>query len=284
MNRNNEVENQMVSLFCIQLTAPDGTETNYYSGMVDLPAYNDGADGFSYESVYPGQLRSYMSYDSGSLTFTAYFQVNCSAEEYNPSTTEYQTFLLPFYTDNPALQPPFGKSYTVEVILLDVNKAPIPKKKRLGIVSTPQRVQPDEQMFLPLKFFPANTKSNEMGSLILNSVTQNSQYFVIIWTTVYTTVSDENVEVYPILYYPNNVINAKDQTPPNLVYANWIWSTSPGSGSNRNLPYPYPQIPNYMNTVGCMAMDTVDQYTGITMDDGSIQNILPYNPNGQYQV
>lgn len=266
-----------VSLFCVQLTSPDPgaegagpTVSNYYSGLVDLPYYSNGYDYQPMGSIGTGA--PFITYDSNSGTFTVGYQINCLAADYNPSTSDFQTFMLPYYTDSiyaagGSPDPSTIKSVTVNIY--DNSGALIESAQKTGTISTIKTVKRDLDPVSTLVVITDSPSIGEMGSYIIQSATQTSQYFAILWSTVLVTGNDPNqTEVYPLMYYPQlppfNVAGGSD-APAISCGTIWVWNTSPAW--NRQIVYPnvapYSSFPNYMNVVGCFVLPDLGTFTSV---------------------
>lgn len=254
-NNNADFPNQRVSLFCMNLTDPNGQTYLYYSGFVDLPEDINGSFD-SYQLVNPIQPITFAN-----NRFLVQFSI--AIDLVNPNPTAYQTFMLPFFTDPGAPEPSTALYVDVIINEVDNNGVTAATETKQGTVSTVKIIQPDGNEGLELEqFTPVQDAAwNTCYALVLKSCTQNNQYFIVTWASILQT---NGMCLWPLMYSPNAATppNAGNSSGTSMICNWWNWTDSPAV--QRGIPVPNP-IPESISIIGSIAA-TSGQYTTVNID------------------
>ncbi|MES2778832.1 MAG: hypothetical protein V4651_02945 [Bacteroidota bacterium] len=259
-----------VSLICFTLTDPTGKMYNYYTGMVDLPADTQGGWSYVLDNSTP-QNNNPITYNEDSNTFTVGYTIPESL--YNPNGA-YKTFLLPIYTDQAALSANIQMNMVVNINLISDNGSKTIVKH--GTVSTIRTVHGDGGASDPaslqlINYVPTgNPEGLNCWNAIINSCTQPSQYFIVLWACIPQSVG----AVWPLMYKPNASVSDPGSSNGSQIICNWwYWNDSPAV--NRGIPAPDP-IPAFTTIIG--SIEAINQQYTTDAFEGNDQG-----PNfGQY--
>lgn len=247
------------SIMCFSITAPDGTVSNYYSGLVDLPADINGSwDSYTIFNGTP-DLFIPITYNPNPSMFSVIFEIDQNL--WNPNG-QYKTFMLPFYVDQGDLSA--SVQMNMNVVINQIGPNPPGSIVKTGTVSTIKVLQNDfgsEVTYLDLNKFELVQSPTypDVGNFIIRSCTQRDQYFIILWMSVPASVG----AMYPLMYAPNASMNNIGNSVPGTVTCNWwYWSNSPAI--NLGIPEPNP-LPDYTVIIGSIAA-SYNEYTMANLD------------------
>ncbi|MFA6261123.1 MAG: hypothetical protein WC760_06640 [Bacteroidia bacterium] len=253
-NNNPDFPNQTVSLFCMYLTDPNGNTYSYYSGFVDLPEDINGSF-TAYALMNPIQPITFSN-----NKFLVQYGIPMGLV--NPNPTNYQTFMLPFYTDPGAPEPSDALYADVIINALDSNGVTVSSETKQGTVSTIKVIQPDGGEGLELdKFTPVQDAAwNTCYKLVLKSCTQNSQFFIVTWASIQQS---NGMCLWPLMYSPNAAtLNTGNSEGAAMICNWWNWNDSPAV--QRGIPQPDP-IPGSISIIGSICA-IAGQYTTVNID------------------
>lgn len=263
------------SIMCFSITDPEGVVSNYYSGLVDLPADINGSwDSYSLSNSTPEFFQPIVYNPSSNMFSVTY---NISVDLWNPNG-QYKTFMLPFYVDQGALSANIEMNMNVIISFTPSASNPNPNPPNViksGTVSTIKVLQNDEGagvQYLDLYNFNLVQSPTypDVGNFVIRSCTQRDQYFIILWMSIPASAG----AIYPLMYAPNASMNNIGNSVPGTVTCNWwYWSDSPAI--NLGIPEPNP-LPAHTVIIGSIGA-SLNEYTLANLDGNP-----PGPPFGNY--